>query len=675
MIKLPLNGKWTQPNISDKFGSVAYSKNINFDKNGFASLSPRMVNLFDDSGSVSNVSSAAFNIPVAYARTSPGTMLVATTEEPFTLVVSPQAKTIAEDSSSNNPNLAFTSHGVWFANKFHMATDTAVYSNNAGTWTANVITGLTSGVRHCMAHFRNKNSLAVANGNTVKLYNTSYSNTVTLTLPADFEVIGLAYNNYTLGIVTRLGNDTAGQNSNAYFFVWNGADTESGTGVDIGSWSAPAVVPYKSSFALVSTSGQLLYWNGGGFDELAHFPFYVDQQTWGDLLSPLSYGNNLVVDGDVMYLNLSFSFYRFGNKDEQSTANNQSGVWCFDPEVGLYHRWSLSNSKSYVHSITQANVNTSTDVLTTSATIPATGNPVVLTSGLGGLTKGEVYYVIKLSATTFQIANTKEEARAGAYLDITSAASTSYLWMYDVIDYGAGYALASGAVGLWGLDTRAYKDIIAGGRVLNTALSSQPTLCTAVPQLENRGYVVTPKIFVDSLEENITGVYIKHARLDKNDGIIVKIKTKDYLGIPISSPNGGTIPQIVWTGTKDGYTSADLSEVKEAFDDDEEIEVEFTAGAGAGQMVKLAGIEESSGTYTLTMSEDVIGATTGLNSYFIMDNWKEFGSINATTQKNGHFYVPIAESSKSPQLKIELRGYQTTIEDVFIINKTQLKAE
>ena len=36
MIKFPINDKWTQPNNSDKFGSVWYTKNINFDELGYA---------------------------------------------------------------------------------------------------------------------------------------------------------------------------------------------------------------------------------------------------------------------------------------------------------------------------------------------------------------------------------------------------------------------------------------------------------------------------------------------------------------------------------------------------------------------------------------------------------------------------------------------------------------
>lgn len=677
MISLPLNETWTQPNDSDKYGSLAYTKNITLDKKGMISLSPRMVNLFDDSGSVTNVASTNFNIMSAFGRYGIGSMYLATLEEPFNLAMSNTAKTIAEDVSSNNPNLAFGTSGVWYQNRWHVSTDQTVAYSTAGTWTANAITGLTTGKRHPLATFKNKNTICVGNGNVVKQYDTSYAGTTDLTLPTDYEIIGLAYNNYKLGIITRLGTDSAGQNSNAYFFEWDGGTSSAGTGVDIGAYTAVGIYPYKSSFVIVTSAGQLLYWNGGGFDELAHFPFYISGQEWGDLTNALSYGNNIVVEGDLIYINIAFNFSTFGKKGEQFFHNNHSGVWCYDPDNGLYHRYSLSNTKTYLHTISDANVNTSTDTFTTSSTIPATGSPMFVTSLIGGLKRGVVYYVIKLSSTTFKVAETRDKAMAGDAMDITSVASLNYLWLFDEIDFGTGYAVTYGAIGLWGSSSLVFEDVIVGGRVLNTSLSAQPTLCSVMPNLEARGYFVTPRLFLGSVEENIQKLYIKHKTLDKNDAIIVKVKTKEYLGIPVSSPNYASTPHIVWTGTNQGYTTSDLSEIKTAHDAGEEIEVEFTAGAGAGQLVKLWRIDESSGTYTLTFSEDVRGVTMGLFSHFVMDNWRIIGSVDATTQKQGVFEVPLGEygTGKAPQFKIELRGYKTTIEDFKIINTAHIPSK
>ena len=68
-----------------------------------------------------------------------------------------------------------------------------------------------------------------------------------------------------------------------------------------------------------------------------------------------------------------------------------------------------------------------------------------------------------------------------------------------------------------------------------------------------------------------------------------------------------------------------------------------------------------------------MGYIAGQKSFFSIDNWKFCAVVDSTTQKGGVFEAPIADSGKSPQFKIELRGYQTTIEDIFIKNHDQTK--
>lgn len=675
MIKLPINSKWSQLNSSDKFGSLFYTKNINLDEEGYIRLSPRAVNLFDDSGSVTNISSTNFSTPVAFGRYSEGSFRLATTDEPFNIVISTTSKSISEDTSSNNPNLNAMSHGCWWQNRFYESTDTAVSYNTAGTWTANAITSLTSGVKHPLCVFRNRRTLVVGNGNVVKQYDTSHSGTTDLTLPSDYEVTGLVYNNYRVGIITRLGSDSAGQNADAYFFTWDGATTEANSGISIGAYNSFSIIPYKGTFLLITSTGEFKLYTGGGFETVAYLPYYASEKSIDDLLNNLSYGDNSVVDGDVVYSNLNFGLSASGRKLDRHLPQNPSGVWCFDPKVGLYHRYSMSNSKVYFHTVSQANVDTSTNIFTTSVTIPATGNPMVLSSGtVGGITANKVYYVIKLSATTFAIAETKDLAEASVKIDITSADTNQYFWILDLTDYGISYAgNPAGAIALYGTQRSIYSDIIFGGKIYDTSLNSQDTLCGIFPMLEGRGYFVTPKIYADSLSDTATDLIIKHRPLDTNDKIIVKVKTKDILGLPTSTPNGiSSGSRLTWTSDREGYTTADLSEAKTYFDshEDEELECEFTAGAGAGQLVKITGIGESGGTYSLTFAERVVGASAGLLSHILIENWTTLATIDTDTQESDNVYtVPIAKNSKWFMYKIELRGFQTTIEDMGFNNK------
>lgn len=669
MIKLPLNGRWTQPNVSNKFGSLWYTENVNLDEEGVVKISPRMVNLFDDTDD------AQLGIPVAFGRYDTGTFRLATTDEPFDITVTETDKTIAEDTDSNNPNLTTNSHGVWWQGNWYNSADTTINYHNGSTWSASVVSGLTSGVRHYMTVFENKASLAVTNGTAVILLNTSHSNTVTLAVPSDHEIIGIAYNNYRVGIITRLGGDSAGENKQSYFFTWDGATTSANSGVGIGADLAVSIVAYKSSFVILTSGGELLYWNGGGFDRLASFPYWADPIQLGTLTTLLSFGDNMVTIGDTILINMGFNFSGIDDKGEKYLVNNPSGIWCFDPKVGLYHKYSLSNSKCYVHNITSANVNTSTDVLTTSSTIPATGNPLIISNSasLGGLKFRKVYYVIKLSSTTFSIATTKENALLGTAVDITSAGPNNYIWMYDVVDYGTTQYIQPGAIGQWGLLKDVYQDIMSGATIRDSSNANQATLCTAVPFLEGRAYLVTPKLNSDAQTDTIESVVIRHRPLGANDAIIVKTKVRDYHNVPTSTPNvAGNIA--TWTNAKEFYTSADLSEIKTLFDAGEEIEIKLISGMGAGQSVKLVDLAyDDVSVYNLTVAEDVVGAASGLKSNFVADNWKVAGTITQSTEKEGIFDCPVNRSGPSPQVKIELRGDRTTITDVLINTNPQTK--
>jgi hypothetical protein len=670
MIQLPLNNQWTQRNSSYKAGSLWSTKNITLDEEGIIKLSPRMVNMFDNSETVANVGSTNFGIPVAFGRSEPGTFYLGTTDEPFNVDVSSTTKTIAEDTTSNNPNMSSDSHACWWQNRWYASTSTTVSYNDSGTWTANVISSLTSGVRHWLTVFKNRRTLCVSNGNTIKQYDTSHSNTVDLTLPTDFEVTGMAYNNYKLGIVTRQGANSEGQNSNAFFFVWNGATSEASSGIDIGSTQGLAVVPYKSSFVILTIEGQLLYFNGGGFDELARFPFYISESRSSDFLNYGSYGDIMSSDGDIIYINIGFDLSGRGIKREQYLTQNPMGTWCYDPKAGLYHRYSPSLSRYYQHTIAEADVNLSTNVFTTSGVIPATGNPIVLTDNtVGGLTMGVVYYVIRLTSTTFAVAETKELADAGSKIDITSKSSGQSFAMYDIVDYGASYDVQTGAVALWGDSSIVYRDIVSGCRIKDTTDSNVIVLNTTVQQLENRGYFVLPKLFLSSQTEKIQNIVVKYRPLDISDAIVVKVKSRDYLNVPSSTPSGVTnIAE--WSSGTVFTTSADLSEVKALFDIGNEIEIELTTGAGAGQLTTVTSMSYSTGVYTVTVSETIVGAASGKKSHFVLDNWTTFATINADNQGEGFYEVLVGTNGKAPQIKVELRGYDTAVEDILINSTT-----
>jgi len=685
MIKLPTDLKWTQPNNSDKFGSLWLTKNINLDEEGYIKLSPRAVKLTD------SIISSNAGFPLAIGRHGEGAYQIATSSDAnWNLTVGVKQNTWTENSGANEPTLTINSHAVWFKGKWHATTATGVFHRPATgggsqAWTSAGIS-LTTGKRHFMAVFQGLQSLCITNGNTVVQYTESggvYSAIATLTIPSDFEITGLAYNNDKMAVITRLSNDaTSGQDQNSYLFIWDGNTTGAGQGLDVDSDSIMGITAYKSSFVILTRTGELLYFNGGGFETLTRLPFYFLDLRWGNPFDISAFGAvPMIADGDVIYLNIGAATNQFGRKAETYLQNFPSGVWCYDPKVGVYHRWSPSISQAYVNFVDGVDINTTTDVLTASAgvfglkTIPATGNiaRLVSTVGIGGLTLNSDYYIIKVSSTTFKLATTKANALAGTAIDITSATTGgngNYFWLYDLVDYGNTAHDEAGALALTGDHTSVYRDLIFGGRYDATTLTTLDSICITVPFLENRGYFVTSKIFSSQVTDNNQKVFVKFRPLKTDDKIIVKYRERDYLGLPITSSGNSAN----WTSPSEFYTTQDLSEAKTYLDAGGELECEFLSGAGGGVMVKVSSIGASDGTNTsVVLAEEVLGASSALKAEFIIHNWEVKRTI--TSSDTSPVEIPIGGLSSWVQFKVELRGSDTTVEEFNFINATAKQSQ
>jgi hypothetical protein len=672
-IKLPIEGRYSQPNNSDKFGSIWASKNINLDEEGYLKLSPRTIMIANRTDDVS------FGHPNAIGRWMEGNYLVATADKNYNIVISPVDNPAPDVNTGNgNPTTALGGGGVfwqnlWFATDADKVFSRVVNTDSAAIWTLR-ISGLTSTVQHRLAVFVSRQTLCVSDGNVVRQYNTSYVQTINLVIPSDFEVVGLAYNNNRMGIITRLGSSTAGQNTEAMFFIWDGATSGANNSAGVGSSECLSICAYKSSFAILTRAGQLLYWNGGGFDVLANFPFYYeDKFLGGGFLNVSTRGLNMIADGDVLYVNIPNALTPFNRKKEFTIPNMPGGVWCFDPKVGLYHRWSPSISKLHYHSIAAANINTATDVITTSGIIPATGNIARVThfsSGarvVGGLKDNYDYYIIKLTSTTFKLANTRENALAGIAIDITAADTTTTIFMYDIVDYASSYIGpgAATAIALVGEKDEVKTDILIGGGFFPLTMGGAvQSLAIAVPFLENRGWFITPKIFSSEVIDSAQKLFVKFRPLKTGDKIIFKYRNKEIEGLPVSS---SILDVATWTGLRDFYTTQDLSEAKTYLDAGGKLECELTAGAGGGQMVQIVSISTDDNlTYSVEVAEDILGVVAGNKSSYIINNW-EVKKVITSTDKCP-VSIPLGGSASWMQFKIELRGVDVAIEELQIVS-------
>ena len=666
MILIPQKDKkFSQTNLSDTTGNIWYTKNMNFDEAGYIQLSSRAVSVYSkDEGTY-------WGYPLSIGRyNTTGKAYIVTsgnTDHTYDIDLSNGGLIVSGDSTTggNRPTGSNNNRGVWWQNKWHVTYNTGMAYNSAGTWTDTGIS-ITTGYAHPLEVFRSRTTLCVGNKNVVKQYTTAYaSSTADLTLPSDYNVTGLAYSGEKMGIATMIDSSLIGQNQEAIFATWDGLQTSANSVYPVGSSAILGIKAYKSSWVILTKNGKLLYFNGGGFDTLATLPYFFKK-----LNNTIEvYGDIIHVEGDLIYINISGDVYYYGYKQQRFIQNYNGGILCYDPKVGLYHRYSPSISKLY--QITVSGTDTSTDILTASGgTIPSTGSPILygynVGSPIGGLTVGKLYYVIKHNSTTFSLATTYENALNNTKINITSSTTGTFLGL-EVTDYGLSKSTYAHAVTNWGNQDFNFDHLIFGGHYDNVSGTPKETLNITIPEFPNRGYFVTPKIESQQIEENAQSLFIKYKPLKDIDSIVIKHKSSDIMGLPVSLPQRGTF--FTWTSSTVGTTTADISEAYTYMQTSgNECEMEIISGAGAGQMPQISSIEYDGSTYTITLSEAVEGVTASNTCGIIIDNWKKFQTITSS-DSNGWLQIPITQVSKWHKFKVELRGVKTTIEELQVVNK------
>ncbi len=669
MLPIPNTEKrFLQPNNSDRFGNIHYTKNQNFDEEGYVKLSPRALAL------ISSTDDTDFDIPAAFGRRGSGQFYIAGIDDPFEAQIAETAVTAAQDTDADGstpPALTIDSHGAWFNNLWHVTEDQLIVykTPSNGNWTDTAV-ALTTGKIHALAEFESRRTLCVTNGNQVLQVDTSYASSTTLTLPAKFEAVALCYANTKMGVITKMNDSVSGMGGQAYFFVWSGAATEAGSGFPTGSDSIVGIVPYASWFLLLTRTGQGLYFNGGGFETLFSLPHYYLDLTWGDSINREALGDIMRVEGDVVYFNLNNAMEPYGEKSEEYIPHAPGGILCYDPKVGLYHRYSPSISKAVQLTVTQANVNTSTDIMTETGSnaIPATGNPVKYifdkTSRIGGLVTGRVYYIIKHTATTFSLAATREDAVNGVKINLTSTgAANNYFLALTLKDYGPSRLARTGAIELAEANTHALDRMVFGGELYASDDTDNDEylnfICTGFP---NIGYIVSSRTLSDQVTDTQQELLVRYRPLKTTDSIIVKKKTRAVLGLPVSTPQASV--HCTWTDANTFTTTADLSEADAYLDTAEgELECEIISGSGAGQLSQISSITESGGTYTVNLADELEGVAANDVCDVLIDSWEQVGVITSDDVL-GDVKLPIGASDKSFTTKVIMKGIDVTIEEI-----------
>jgi len=349
--------KFGQANNGDVAGNVWLSQNLDFKSNkGKLQVSPRLIINQSSSGD------ADLGRVVAFAKYqhsvgvgSQGywavcdTVLFKTLGNPTKPTFIFQQDTIAStptDLSYKYSDMIVAPNGLLVSN------DDDVYLFDGSTWasywkgTLSNTMNVTS-VYHPMETLFNR-SIAIGDGNYINTIVSPYTDTnetkglVTLRSEDKIVWIKSASTRVYIGTINSSGGE-------GLVYEWDGASSTTTRAYKIGATGALAGVIKDDKPYIVTSDGSLKQFNGAGFTTIAQLPhtnssFMLKDST----LVTYSTGNDRwihpngmkLIDGNINIL--------INNRLEETTGytnlieNEPSGIWEYDEEIGLYHKYSFT---------------------------------------------------------------------------------------------------------------------------------------------------------------------------------------------------------------------------------------------------------------------------------------------------------------------------------------------
>lgn len=347
MAKFPQNKIWKQNNLSDLFGDIWSSWNLDLTSSPGKLKTTRTLNVVSQSGS--NPTDCGIAVAFRYYDSQHFALTGNDGGTGIIFASGTERTSFSQSSVSGDPTTVSSRYSdmeIFNDILYVSVVGTDLYKNNAGTWTDTAaITGVVSGVPHLLCVYTDRlyitadyakiTSINTSDTSAGTIGSASYTldlgnpqvNTITF-MRATSEGIWI-------GTLNRLGGK-------ANIHLWNGVKNSVLNTYRLESSGAMAAVVKDDVIYVMENDGRLVYFNGAAFVELDRLPLKQGEYLKNALLNYNTrwiHPNGMSVQ-DNRILMLIDGRYRSGNLTAEE--NIGSGVWEWSKETGLYHKYSLS---------------------------------------------------------------------------------------------------------------------------------------------------------------------------------------------------------------------------------------------------------------------------------------------------------------------------------------------
>ena len=359
IVKFPdKNNTWRQQNSGDLSGNIWASWNLDLQSNpGRVRVSPHTVLLLDETDGTwvvypCSVSVGDFDGTSRYWVVGDDVMMKST--QSF-----PNNGTWVQDTLTGTPtdlNHLYSDSVEWDGSLF-VSTGAGNIAKLSTTWDNDWWTATVGGAQinpvpatgiHLGKAFNNL--LLIGNGNKIasaKLVGgvPTLDSNERLLFPDEFQTVWIR----SAGSMVYFGcrNKNGGQ---ASVFAWDGYSENFNFQYKINGSECFAGVIKDEICYTMNERGELLAFNGGGFSQIARLPVFNSDYNLDDSFTiPINVGrNSMAVQNNEIYILVAGSVSFITTPSNYAYLENQlSGVWGYNPETGLTHRYSINNNTGY----------------------------------------------------------------------------------------------------------------------------------------------------------------------------------------------------------------------------------------------------------------------------------------------------------------------------------------